>query len=160
MDALTSILLYACAAVAVAGALVAAIAPATLRWLGVLALAVATAAVLALLEAGFAAVVFLVCGAACAHLLRRLTAPAEVVAARGDGLLRQAGGIASAVLFAVLAYAAFRGSFAFGHYPGGGFNSAALGRLLLDHDVLAGVAAGGLLLAGIAGAAASWRTAR
>ena len=160
MDALTSILLYACAAVAVAGALVAAIAPVALRWLGVLAVAAGTAAVLALLEAGFAAVVFLVCGAACAVLVRRLDAPAEVAAPVAGGLLRQVGGIAAAVLFAVLAYAAFRGSFSLGAYPGGGFNSAALGRLLLDHDVLAGVAAGGLLLAGIAGAAASWRTAR
>lgn len=154
MDALTSVLLYACAAAAVAGALVAAIAPAALRSIGLLLLAIGTAGVLAALSAGFAAVAFLVVGVASAWLL----VPGGASPAPAGG--SQWAGLVAAALFAVLAYAAFKGSFGHGIYPGGFFNSAAVGRLLLDRDALAGVAAGALLLVAVAGAAASWRTVR
>ena len=156
MDALISTLFYACAAVAVVGALAVAVGPSRLRFAALTALAAGTAGSLAALSAGFAALVFLAAGLGCAAVLR---GPAPVAPTAG-GRLRQAGGVAAAALFAALAYAAFRGSFSPGGYPGGGFNSASVGRLLLDNDVLAGVAAGGLLLTGIAGAAASWRAGR
>lgn len=157
MDALTSILLYACAAVAVAGALGAAIAPPEVRSLCLIALTAGTAGLLAVLSAGYAAVAWLVVGVAAAALLGR---PSPASAGEAVWLLRQLGGVVAAALFAVLAYAAFKGSFGHGAYPGGGFGSAAVGRLLIDRDALAGVAAGGLLLAGVIGAAAAWRPRR
>ncbi len=160
MDALTSILLYACAAAAVAGALGAAIGPAEFRWLSLLVLTVGTVGVLAALSAGFAALAFLVAGVASAAAL---AAPAPSVSEDAGGpapAVRQLGGVVAAALFAVLAYAAFRGSFGHGAYPGGFFNSAAIGRLLLDRDALTGLALGGLLLIAVAGAATSWRRVR
>jgi hypothetical protein len=157
LDALTSILLYACAAIAVAGSLGAAIAPPALRSLSLVVMTAGTVAVLAVLSAAFAAAAFLAVGLASALLLGG-TGP--VVREGRGGLVLQLGGVTAALLFVVLAYAALKGSFGHGTYPGGFVNSAAVARLLLDRDAMAGVAAGGILLTAIAGAAASWRTAR
>jgi NADH:ubiquinone oxidoreductase subunit 6 (subunit J) len=72
-------------------------------------------------------------------------------------LTTQLGGIAAALLLAVLVYAILRSSFNSGSYPGGEVGTAALGRLLFGHDALAVEAAGAMLLAAMAGAAAAWR---
>lgn len=154
MDALTSVLLYACAAVAVAGSLGAAIAPPGFRSLSLILMTAGTAAVLALLSAGFAAVVFGVVGVASALVIGSSggASPAAAVPSWG--------GVVASALFLVLAYAAFRGALGHGGYPGGLFNSATVSRLLIDRDAMAGVAVGGLLLVAVAGAAASWRTGR
>ena len=149
------------AGVAVAGALVAAIAPASraLRFLGLLALAVGSAAMFALLSAVFAAAVELVAGGAAAVMIG--IAPVRPAALeRPRGWTFQLPAVACAVLFAALAYAAWRGGLTSAAYPGGTFNTAAVARLLLDRDALAGVAAGAILLAGIAGGAAAWRVGR
>ena len=71
---------------------------------------------------------------------------------------RQAGAIGAALLLAVLAYSAWRGSFVAATFKGGPFNALAAGRLLFGHDVLATEAVALLGLVAIAGAAAAWRT--
>lgn len=154
---LTSILFYACAAVALAGALSVAVAPPAYRLPGLVALTAGTAAALGALSAGFAGAAFLVSGLAAALVLPGAGRPLQPSPA---GFLFQAGGVAAAFLFVILAYAAFRGSFAVHVYPGGSFNSAAIARLLLDRDVLSGTALAGLLLVAVAGAATAWRGAR
>lgn len=156
MDALTSILLYACAAIAVAGSLGVAIAPPALRSLSLIVMTAGTVALLAVLSAAFAAVAFWVVGVA-ATLLLGGAAIRPAGAEERRGVAVQLGGVTAALLFALLAYAALKGSFGHGGYPGGFINSAAVARLLIDRDAMAGVAVGGILLVAVAGAAASWR---
>lgn len=137
----------------VAAALAAVVAPSPFRELGVAVTALGAAAVLALLSAGFAAAVELVCGLGAAAVM--LAAGGSLPVAPEPGrILQQAGALGSALLLALLLYAAWRGSFFSGSYPGGGFNAATIGRLLFDRDALLGVAALALLVVGVAGAGA------
>jgi hypothetical protein len=158
LDALTSILLYACAAIAVAGSLGVAIAPPALRTLSLIVMTAGTAALLVVLSAAFAAAAFLVVGLAAALLVGGAALRPTGLEDR-RGLALQLGGVTAALLFALLAYTALKGSFGHGAYAGGLINSAAVARLLVDRDAMAGVAVGGILLVAVAGAAASWRTA-
>src|SRR5437870_1100820 len=84
------------------------------------AVAIGAAGVLASLSAGFAAVVTLICLVTMAILL---SGPRAAAAARGavneHRRLAQVGALAAAALFVTLAYAAVRGDFVRGAYPGG-----------------------------------------
>ncbi len=149
-----------CAAVSVAGALLAAMAMArALRVLGVAAAVVGTAALLALLSAGFAAAVELVAGLAAALLIGMSPGVPAAEGLRPEWR-RQVAALAAAATFGVLAAGVWLAGLAAGSYPGGAINTAAVARLLFDRDALAGLALGGMLLAALAGAAASWRTRR
>ena len=157
---LSNLAFAVCAAVSVAGALLAAIAMArALRVLGVVGVVAGTAALLALLSAGFAAAVELVAGLAAA-LLIGLAPGLPAAERRPPEWRRQVAAVAAAAIFGALAAGVWLGGLASGSYPGGAINTAAVGRLLFDRDGLAGLAVGGMLRAGRAGAAASWRTRR
>jgi hypothetical protein len=107
------------------------------------------------LSAGFTALVVLVCYAGCALLV---AAPHYRVIDTGVvGSWRQIGAVAAAGLFALLAYAAWRGDFFHAMYYSGDFGSASVGRLLFAHDALATEAVGALEIAALAGATAMWR---
>ena len=145
MDTGHSATFLALAAIAVAAALVAAVTRRrTLGAAALGALALATGLLLADLSAGFAAllVFLLLLGAAGATLAAPVEA--EQPAARRD----QAGALAAVLIFAALAYAAYRGAFHSARFPGGSFDAAALGRHLLAHDPLSLLAAGAAVLIG------------
>ncbi len=161
---LSTIPFFICAAVAIGGALLAALTGSRAqRVLSLLAVTIGTAAMLALLSAGFAALVELAAGAGSALLIGLRRTPQEPVLKREPrrpAWPAQLAAAGCALLFGVLAVAAWRGGVAAGSYPGGTFNSAAVARLLLDRDGLAGAALGAMLLTALAGAAASWRVRR
>ena len=153
MDVLLTIAFCVCSVVALAGALGSALLPpASPRRAGaLLAVAVGTAGVLASLSAGFAALVALVCLAAAAILVdvRQPGRPGgESPEPRWPF---QLGALAAGALFVVLAYAALRGDFVRGAYPGGWFGAAFLGRLLAARDALALEAVGLAVLVGLTG---------
>lgn len=130
MDSLQSVLFYAFAAVALAGGLITAFA--TSRSRGAVGLALAalgTGAVLADLSAGFAAILVTLALLAAVALATSVPPAAPTPA-------RNWAGVAAALLFAALAYAAYRGAFHSDRYPGGSFNFSAMGRALLDHDAV------------------------
>jgi hypothetical protein len=74
------------------------------------------------------------------------------------GVWRQLAAVASAGLFAILAYAAFRGDLAAAAFRGGAFDSAAVGRLLLTHDAMATEAVAALVTVSLVGATVAWRS--
>jgi NADH:ubiquinone oxidoreductase subunit 6 (subunit J) len=157
LDALHSILFYVFAAIAWGGGLAGALLrPRSWRGIALAVLAVGVAGLLADLSASFAAGVAAVSLLACAVLCGS-PLPRARVDAQATRLTTQLGGIAAALLLAVLVYAILRSSFNSGSYPGGEVGTAALGRLLFGHDALAVEAAGAMLLAAMAGAAAAWR---
>jgi NADH:ubiquinone oxidoreductase subunit 6 (subunit J) len=157
MDSLHAIGFYVSAAISVGGGLAVAFLPG--RGSRGVALAIAgagIAGVYVFLSAGFAALVAVVCYAGCALLV---AAPQyRVMETVVAGAWRQVGAVAAGGLFAVLAYAAWRGNFA---HPTrlylGGFNGASVGRLLFAHDAMATVAVGALILVALVGATAAWR---
>src|SRR3984893_16240051 len=110
------------------------------------------------LSAGFAAILVLVCYAAAALVVARPNY--RTVEQVTGGLWRQVGAVGAALLLAVLAYAAFRGTFAHAIFYGGAFGSVSVARLLFAHDALATEAVGGLVLVALVGAAAAWRRER
>ncbi len=157
MDSLHAIGFYVSAAVSLVGGLLVAFLPARpMRAAALAAAGVGMAGLLASLSADFAALVSLVCYAACGLLVagqryRVLEAPV----ARP---WRQVGAVAAAGLLAVLAYSAWRGDFAHPTvFRGGEIGAAAVGRLLFAHDALATEAVGALVLAALAGVAVAWR---
>ena len=156
MDSLHAIGFYVSAAVSLGGGLLVALLPT--RALRGLALAVSGLGIVGLyasLSADFAGLVALVCYAGCALLI---AAPQYRVVDHPVGFAwRQAGAIGAAGLFAILAYAAFRGDFVHAAFKGGEIGSAAIGQLLFAHDALTTVAVGALVLAALAGATAAWR---
>lgn len=156
MDVLLTIAFYVCAGLALAGALTSALLSGDSAWrpLALLAVAVGTAGVLASLSAGFAALVALICLVTAAALLSgpRATA-AALEAVREHRRLAQVGALAAAALFVTLAYAAVRGDFVRGSYPGGWFGAAFIGRLLFTRDAVATQALAFALLIGLSGAA-------
>ncbi len=156
MDSLHAIGFYVSAAISVGGGLMVAFLPG--RGARGLALAVSglgIAGLYAALSADFAGLVALVCYAGCALLI---AAPRYRVVDSPVGFAwRQAGAVGAAALFAVLAYAAFRGDFVSATYRGGEIGTAAIGRVLFVHDALAAEAVGALVLVALAGASAAWR---
>jgi len=164
VDVLLTIAFYVCAGLALAGALCSALLPGASPWrlLALLGVAVGTAGVLASLSAGFAALVVLICMLTAAVLLSgpRAIAAAAAGAAREASWVAQVGAAAAAALFIVLAYAAVRGDFVRGSYPGGWFGAAFLGRLFFTRDAIAIQAVAFALLIGLVGAAARDRGGR
>ena len=156
MDSLHAIGFYVSAAISVGGGLMVAFLPG--RGARGLALAVSglgIAGLYASLSADFAGLVALVCYAGCALLI---AAPRYRVVDSPVGFAwRQAGAVGAAALFAVLAYAAFRGDFVSATYRGGEIGTAAIGRVLFVHDALAAEAVGALVLVALVGASAAWR---
>ena len=127
MDSLHAIGFYVSAAISVGGGLLVAFLPGR-GWRG-LALGVAglgIAGLYAALSADFAGLVALISYAGCALLI---AAPRyRIVDSPVGPVWRQAGAVGAAGLFAVLAYAAFRGDFVSATYRGGEFGTAAVGR--------------------------------
>ena len=156
MDSLHAIGFYVSAAISLGGGLLVAFLPARAwRGLAVAASGLGIVGLYASLSADFAGLVALVCYSGCALLI---AAPQyRVVDAPTGFIWRQAGAIAAAGLFAVLAYAAYRGDFVHAAFTGGEIGSAAVGQLLFAHDALATEAVGALLLVALAGATAAWR---
>jgi NADH-quinone oxidoreductase subunit J len=152
VDVVLTIVFFLCAILAVAGAVGAALGPAAQwRLLGLLALAVGAAGVLASLSAGFAAVVALVCLAASAVLLGSTDAAPVTSGPRGQAALTaQIGAVAAALLLAILLVVAFGGTFARGGQAGSAFDAVALGRLFFGRDALALEAVGATLTAALA----------
>jgi hypothetical protein len=102
------------------------------------------------LSAGFAALVVIACFAACGVALAgpRYRAVWDGRAGRWE----QVAAIACGLLLVALLYASWRIDLFHGSYPGGSFGTAAVGRLLLDHDGLAGDALALLVVSAFAGA--------
>jgi NADH:ubiquinone oxidoreductase subunit 6 (subunit J) len=157
MDSLHAIGFYVSAAVSVAGGLSVAFLAGnrSRRGLALGVTAVGVAGIYLSLSAGFAALVALVCYGGCALVLAG-SAHRTVEAAVG-ARWRQVGAVAAAALLAVLAYAAYRGSFARATYFGGPIGSAALGRQLFAHDAIATEAVATLVLVALVGATILWR---
>jgi NADH:ubiquinone oxidoreductase subunit 6 (subunit J) len=154
VDVLLTIAFYVCAGLALAGALSSALLSGASPWRlpALLAVAVGTTGVLASLSAGFAAVVTLVCLVTTAVLLSGPRAGAAALGAvKEHRWPAQVGAVAAAGLFAALAYAAVRGDFVRGAYPGGWFGAAFLGRLLFTRDAIALQAVAFALLVGLLG---------
>lgn len=157
MDSLHAIGFYVSATVSVCGALVVALLPS--RGVRGAALALTGLGIAGLelsLSAGFAGLVTLVAFVGAGLLVsgaryRALELPETAV-------WRQVGAVGAAGLFALLAYAAFRGDFVHATFYGGQIGTAAAGRFLLDHDALATEALAALVVVALAGAAAGWRS--
>jgi NADH:ubiquinone oxidoreductase subunit 6 (subunit J) len=156
MDSLHAIGFYVSAAISVGGGLLVAFLPGRgARGLAVAVSGLGIAGLYASLSADFAGLVALVCYAGCALLI---AAPRYRVVDSPVGFAwRQAGAVAAAGLFAVLAYAAYRGDFVEATYRGGEIGSAAIGRVLFAHDALATAAVGALVFITLIGATAAWR---
>jgi NADH:ubiquinone oxidoreductase subunit 6 (subunit J) len=158
VDVLLAIAFYFCAGLALLGALLSALLPAGSRWRApaLLALAVGGSGAIACLSAVFAGLVTLICLVAAAILLsgRGVIAPSSPVRAAADpSWLAQLGGLMAAALVILLAYAAVRGDFVRGTYPGGWLGAAALGRVLFSRDAIAVQAVAFTLLIGLSGLA-------
>lgn len=156
MDSLHAIGFYVSATLSIGGALlVALLTSRQWRGLAVALFGLGVAGLLASLSAGLAALAVLICYVAMALVL---AGPRyRVIEITQGSLWRQLGAVGAAALFALLAFAAFRGDFVHVGYFGGQFGSAALGRFLIDHDALATEAIGALVLVALVGAAAGWR---
>ena len=156
MDSLHAIGFYVSAAISVGGGLMVAFLPGRgARGLAVAASGLGIAGLYASLSADFAGLIALICYASCALLI---AGPRyRVVDSPAGFAWRQAGAVAAAALFAVLAYAAYRGDFVQATYSGGEIGTAAIGRVLFAHDAIATAAVGGLVLAALIGATTAWR---
>ena len=156
MDSLHAIGFYVSAAISLGGGLLVAFLPTrSLRGLAVAISGLGIVGLYASLSADFAGLVALVCYAGCALLI---AAPQYRVMDTPVGALwRQVGAIAAAGLFAIVAYAAFRGDFVHAAFKGGEVGTAAIGQVLFSHDALATEAVGALVLVALVGATAVWR---
>ena len=156
MDSLHAIGFYVSAAISVGGGLLVAFLPGRgWRGLGLGVAGLGIAGLYAAMSADFAGLVALVSYTGCALLI---AAPRyRIVDSPAGAFWRQAGAVGAAGLFAVLAYAAFRGDFVSATYRGGEFGTAAIGRLLFAHDALTTEAVGALVLVALVGATAAWR---
>jgi NADH:ubiquinone oxidoreductase subunit 6 (subunit J) len=156
MDSLHAIGFYVSATLSLGGALLVAFLPTRNgRGLALAATGLGIAGIYVSLSAGLAALVVLVCYAAIALLLAGRSYRTYELSIRASW--RQLGALGAAGLFAMLAFAAFRGDFVHAPFVGGPFGSAAVGRFLLDHDALATEAIGALVLVALVGATAAWR---
>jgi NADH:ubiquinone oxidoreductase subunit 6 (subunit J) len=156
MDSLHAIGFYVSAAISLGGGLLVAFLPTRpLRGLAVAISGLGIVGLYASLSADFAGLVALVCYAGCALLI---AAPQYRVMDTPVGALwRQVGAIAAGGLFAIVAYAAFRGDFVHAAFKGGEFGTAAIGQVLFSRDALATEAVGALVLVALVGATAVWR---
>ncbi len=156
MDSLHAIGFYVSAAISVGGGLLVAFLPGRgPRGIALAVCGLGIAGLYASLSADFAGLVALACYAGCALLI---AGPRYRVVDTPVGFAwRQAGAVGAAALFAVLAYAAFRGDFVSASYRGGEIGTAAIGRVLFAHDALATEAVGALVLVALVGATAAWR---
>jgi hypothetical protein len=156
MDSLHAVVFYASTAVAMAGAVLVALLPGRgLRALALFAAGAGIAGIDVSLSAGFTAGVVLLTFAGCAALLARhdyrsLDFPTGV-------LWRQLGAVGAAVLLVALAYAAYRGNFAHITFNGGALGTAAIGRLLFEHDAAATDAVALLAVIALAALTVAWR---
>ena len=157
MDSLHAIGFYASAALSLGGGLAFAFLPGrTDRGVAMAVAGLGIAGAYASLSAGFAGLVTLLCYAGCAAIL---AGPRyQSVESAVGGAWRQLAAVASAVLFAILAYSAIRGGFAQVPFRGGAFDSAAVGRLLLTHDTMATEAVAAIVLIALVGATVAWRS--
>lgn len=147
MDALHTALFYVFSALAVVGALAAALARSReLAAAGLLLTALGVGLLLADLSAGFAGLLVFVLLLGAAGLALTVPPQSEPALRRADNL----GAVVAAVTFAALAYASYRGLYHSAGYPGGTFNAAALGRLLLGRDDLGLIAVAAAALIGTA----------
>lgn len=156
MDLVLTIVFFICAILAVAGAVGASLAAsAPWRLLGLLALALGTAGVLASFSAVIAAVIALVCLVASAMLLSGAGAvPVRVGDLRAAALPALLGAAAAALLLAVLLVVAVGGTFVAAGQTASGFDPGALGRAFFGRDALALEAVGAMLTAALAVGAA------
>jgi hypothetical protein len=156
MDSLHAIGFYVSAALSVGGGLLFAFLPGrTERGLAMAVAGLGIAGAYASLSADFAAVVALVSYACCAFLL---AGPQHrAVESVAGSTWRQVAAVATAVLFALLAYAAFRGDFVYTAFRGGEIGSAAVGAFLLAHDALATEAIAALMVLSLVGATVALR---
>jgi hypothetical protein len=157
MDSPHAIGFFVSSAIALGGAIFVALLPGRdLRSLALLVSGLGVAGADASLSAGFAAAIVLVSFAGCAALLTRpdyrsfnwVTGSAW----------RQLGALGAAVMFAVLAYAAYRGAFAHVQFNGGSLGTAAVGRLLLARDTFATEAVAALVLIALVVLTLIWRS--
>jgi hypothetical protein len=147
---------YASSGVALVAALAVAFLPGRgARALALLVSGAGVAGVDVALSAGFTAGVVLLTFAGCAALFARHDYHSfDFIRAAGQ---RQLGAVAAAVLFAALAYAAYRGNFAQVVFNGGALGTAAVGRLLLARDALATEAIAVLAVIGLVSLTVAWR---
>jgi len=156
MDSLHTIGFYVSSALSIAGALLVALLPGRAARGAALGLTgVGLFGIYLFLSAGFAAVVALVCYAACAWLVAGPNYRAIEYTIKAPW--GQVAGVAAAGLLALLAYSAFRGDFVHATFYGGWLGSAVVGRLLFAHDALATEAVGALIVVALVGATAAWR---
>jgi hypothetical protein len=157
MDSPHAIGFFVSAAIALGAALLVAFLPGRgLRSLALLVTGAGVAGVDASLSAGFAAATVLVSFAGCAVLLAR--ADYRDFSSLAGGAWRQVGALGAAAMFLVLAYAAFRGSFAHVRFNGGALGTAAVGRLLLARDTFATEAVAALVLLALVVLTLMWRS--
>jgi hypothetical protein len=156
MDSPHAIGFYASSVVAVGGALLVALIPGRgARALALLVAGIGVAGIDASLSAGFTAgVVALTFAASAALLARHDYRSFDFVA---PALRRQLSAVGAAVLLVALAYAAYRGGFAHVSFNGGALGTAAVGRLLFEHDALATEAIAVLAVIGVVVLTIAWR---
>jgi len=156
MDSLHAIGFYASSGVSVIGGLgVALLAGRGRRGAALAVSGIGLAGIYVSLGAGFAALVALVCYLGCAALVagpRYRAIEATVGAA-----WRQLGAVAAGLLLALLAFAAFRGSFAQAKAFTETFGASDVGRLLFARDAFATEAVAILVLVSLVGGTALWR---
>jgi NADH:ubiquinone oxidoreductase subunit 6 (subunit J) len=156
MDSLHAIGFYVSSGVSLIGGLGVALLPARrLRGAAVAVAGIGIAGVYLSLGAGFAAVVVIVCYAACAALVAgpRYRSLEGVIAP----WWRQLGAVAAGALLAVLGYSALRGGFAEAKTVSETFGASDVGRLLFARDAFATEAVAALVLVSLVGATAAWR---
>ena len=156
MDSPHAIGFYASSAVALGGALLVALLPGRgPRALALFVAGIGVAGVDLSLSAGFTAGVVLLTFAGCAALLARHDYRSFDFVT--SGVVRQLGAVGAALLLAALAYAAYRGNFAHVTFNGGALGTAAVGRLLFEHDALATEAIGVLVVIALVLLTIAWR---
>ena len=156
MSGVHAALFYPFGAIALAGALLAAFARGRAGGAaGLLLVALGAALVVADLSGGFAAVLVLVA------LLGAAAVAASAPVGEGALPVQNWAGIAAALAFAALAYAAYRGAFHSDRYPGGEVDFTSLGRTLVDRNPLGVIAtaAAAAIAFGLAGFPARRRPA-
>jgi NADH:ubiquinone oxidoreductase subunit 6 (subunit J) len=156
MDSLHAIGLYVSSGVLLLGGLGVALLPGRdLRGAALAVVGIGLGGLYVSLDAGFAAVVALVCYVACGALLAgsRYRSVEAVIAP----WWRQLGALGAAALLALILYSAFRGDFVSARFFGGAFGASAIGRLLFAHDALGTEAVAALVLVSLVGAMAVWR---
>jgi hypothetical protein len=123
------------------------------RGLGLVVFGGGIAGLDAALSAGFAAVLVLACYLAIAWTLALRPGAVATIAPGPFRPTGQAAAAVAALTLVALLYTAFRSDLHHGVFPGGGFDAAALSRVLFGREAMGLVAATSALL--VAGAAAS-----